>query len=93
MEVDRILQSSRGKCTIVTDNLWYGKYLTRQISEMISSLPSHLFHLRCISSSSFSIELQADWQVEYTEDYATLYEGVPGAAAGHVVAASSYFDR
>lgn len=71
-------------CTIVTDNLWYGKLLIRLLSGM-SALTLH-------SIDSFD-QSKSNWQVEYEVDGYILWVGEPGSEAGHVVSSSSYFDR
>lgn len=77
----RIL-SDQGQLTIVTDNLWYGRLLLKQIYE---DPPESLYNINTSKRSN--------WLVTERIGLWSLYEGVPGSAAGHVVEASSYFDR
>lgn len=80
-EMYRILQPG-GMLTIVTDNLWYGKLLTRivQASSLI---------FECVQPNATNTQ----WVSKYSESEITLWVGTPGVEAGHVVSASSYFDR
>jgi len=70
-----------GILTIVTDNLWYGRLLVRQVAG-----DPKVAALRCLS-------VGADWAVRERVGWCVLYEGHPGTRGGHVVRASSYFDR
>lgn len=95
----RIL-STEGTLTIVTDNLWYGKLLTRQVDAMNDG-SSLLFTTVSANDQSAtkkrrndgSSESSSAWKVKFESGQTTLYVGVPGPLAGHMVQASSYFDR
>jgi hypothetical protein len=84
-EVDRLLVEN-GMCTIVTDNLWYGKFLCRLIGTQLS------LKLRSLSSKDSKL-INSSWIVQHDSDNCVLWVGEPGHEAGHIVDASSYFDR
>ena len=79
-EAERILTRD-GTITVVTDNLWYGKFLLRQLSAPGSS-----------SLPLISVQLPQR-QVLEEQGGIRLYVGQPGRDCGHVSDASSYFDR
>lgn len=94
MEAARILKPG-GSLTIVTDNQWYGRLLTRLVAHI--SLEAYSEHGAVSANDAYALQsaskLSADWAVHESEGDVSLYVGKPGAAAGHVVEASSYFDR
>lgn len=73
--------SNGGLITIVTDNVWYGKFLIKLLSTHSHDIPL----VSRQEDESFSV-------CERIDDF-VLYSGKPGASGGHVVDASSYFDR
>eukprot|EP00428_Durinskia_dybowskii_P077638 CAMPEP_0170356704 /NCGR_PEP_ID=MMETSP0117_2-20130122/1315_1 /TAXON_ID=400756 /ORGANISM="Durinskia baltica, Strain CSIRO CS-38" /LENGTH=720 /DNA_ID=CAMNT_0010610821 /DNA_START=174 /DNA_END=2332 /DNA_ORIENTATION=- len=100
VEATRILKPN-GMLTIVTDNLWYGRLLMRLVAAMpLNAFGEDAATAFCLQSvappaaSQKSEEaLESTWEAQETEGGVALYVGKPGAAAGHVVEASSYFDR
>lgn len=99
----RIL-SDDGILTIVTDNLWYGKLLTRQVDEMndggsllFTTMPYVAEGIsnkkRKHADTNDKSTLSSSWKVKFDSGKTNLYVGVPGPLAGHTVQASSYFDR
>lgn len=102
MEANRILKKG-GTFTIVTDNQWYGKFLMRQLGALINSSESQSqkqskskdagFQLRSLARSD--VGASDEWTVHDSipEGRVFLFVGRPGPHAGHVVDASSYFDR
>ena len=104
LEACRILKPN-GMLTIVTDNLWYGRLLMRLVGNI--SLSAYTDNSAsgqqqqqtplCLHSASAPITavpgLESEWSVQETENGVALYVGKPGAAAGHIAEASSYFDR
>lgn len=87
--------------TIVTDNLWYGRLLMRLVAAMpLTSFGDDSASAFCLqsvappaASQKSEHSLESFWEAQETEGGVALYVGKPGAAAGHVVEASSYFDR
>jgi hypothetical protein len=94
MEVSRILAKS-GMLTIVTDNLWYGKFLTRLIAGLAScGLKSvDLQKKNSKKNKDKGKSPDGEWSVLEEQGGVTLYVGKPGIESGHVADASSYFDR
>eukprot|EP01038_Epipyxis_sp_PR26KG_P016761 gene16761-22933_t len=109
IEASRILRM-KGIFTIVTDNLWYGKFLLRIISSLISQnklLPNNekSFVLKSLllneitnyynsnSNNNNNNLNESQWVLLDAEEGVSLYVGKPGYLAGHIVEASSYFDR
>lgn len=108
MEANRILKIG-GTFTIVTDNQWYGKFLMRQLGGLITTTESQVsskaksvksplkedasFHLRSLTRRD--VAAADEWTVHDSipEGKVFLFVGRPGSHAGHVVEASSYFDR
>jgi pentatricopeptide repeat protein len=88
-EISRILRAD-GLITILTDNLWYARYLMREISS--SSFPTTLSSVELQRKDSPSEEVQ-EWQFLEESKGVHLYQGKPGLSGGHVVDSSSYFDR
>lgn len=84
-----------GLFTLLTDNVWYGKLLLRTLAGLSVSHP-HLEASFCnaLPASSASSEGgEEKTEVELQLSGLTLYKGKPGPASGHLVQASSYFDR
>ncbi len=110
MEAARILKPG-GTLTIVTDNLWYGRLLTRLVANItleaysahgevaahaaygLQSAPAPVHRAAASAAAGKDGPLASEWTVQESEGDVVLYVGKPGAAAGHVVEASSYFDR
>lgn len=91
MDVSRILVMD-GILTIVTDNLWYGKFLMRSIST-ISSSGLVSVDLQKKNSKKKDNDNKGEWNILEEQGGITLYVGKPGIESGHVADASSYFDR
>ncbi len=72
--------------TIVTDNAWYGKFLCRLLSSQST------LRLRSLTTHD-GARINSSWLVHHHVDNFTLWVGDPGKEAGHMVDASSYFDR
>ena len=85
-----------GILTIVTDNLWYGKFLMRSIATISSSGLTSV-NLQKKNSKKKKDNNDKDYKGEWTilkeQGGVTLYVGKPGIESGHVADASSYFDR
>ena len=77
------LQTS-GMMTIVTDNLWYARFLMRQLGG--APHPRSLVNVEIGGGSGGLKESE-------TESGYSVYVGKPDASCGHSVDASSYFDR
>lgn len=77
-----------GLFTLLTDNVWYGKLLLRTVANM--SLSARSF---CNALPESSPNGNGPVEVEMQVSGLTLYRGKPGPESGHVVDASSYFDR
>jgi len=94
MDVSRILVMD-GILTIVTDNLWYGKFLMRSIAAAISScgLLSVDLQKKNSNKKKDNSNSNKEWSVLEEHEGVTLYVGKPGIESGHVADASSYFDR
>jgi hypothetical protein len=94
-EASRILKTDGGTFTIVTDNLWYGKFLMRSVAALQMANQGNgsqsAFQLRSLSLSECA--KGDDWKIQDSDGNVTLFVGRPGPNAGHVVDASSYFDR
>jgi hypothetical protein len=100
VEACRILKPG-GVLTIVTDNLWYGRLLLR----IVAGTPTSAYTAESDGRVAFALQtvpapsgnqagaLESQWAVQDSEGAEALFVGKPGAAAGHVVEASSYFDR
>lgn len=78
MEAVRILRVG-ALFTILTDNHWFAQFLLRFLQESAGQLALRSKHLKVKGGESAG--------------GFTLFEGAPGAEAGHIVQASSYFDR
>jgi len=92
-DVGRILTKG-GMLTIVTDNLWYGKFLMRLISGIASSgLKSVDLHKKNSKIKDKHKSPEGEWKVLEEQGGVALYVGKPGIESGHVADASSYFDR
>jgi len=81
-EISRVLIIG-GVIAVLTDNQWYGKLLIRQLAN--AAMEGQSFGLVSVTSSEGKV---ADTSGAYT-----LYKGSPGTSCGHMVEASSYFDR
>ena len=116
VEANRILKPG-GTMTIVTDNLWYGRFLVRMLSNMSNadfqspsavaggSAGSAAFTLQSVpvpvsvpsgkakTAGANATTLVSEWKQQECEGSYLLFVGKPGAAAGHIAEASSYFDR
>ena len=106
MEMNRILQKN-GIFTIVTDNLWYGKFLIKIIAKLQKDKSKFRLKSLCAideSNNSHNDSYnnnnninnngnQSNWKILEQEEEVYLLEGKPGTAAGHMAEASSYFDR
>eukprot|EP00746_Dinoflagellata_sp_MGD_P146535 gnl/MRDRNA2_/MRDRNA2_78993_c0_seq1.p1 gnl/MRDRNA2_/MRDRNA2_78993_c0~~gnl/MRDRNA2_/MRDRNA2_78993_c0_seq1.p1 ORF type:complete len:700 (-),score=131.11 gnl/MRDRNA2_/MRDRNA2_78993_c0_seq1:34-2133(-) len=77
-EVSRILRP-RGTFTILSDNLWYSRFLLKTLAGLESGL---FCEGRCHKKKN----------VNKREGQFTLFEGKPGSEYGHTATASSYFD-
>lgn len=88
-EISRVLKFD-GLLTILTDNLWYARFLLREISS--SSFPSNLSSVE-LQPEQIPAKSCQDWSVFETQRGVHLYKGKPGILGGHVVDSSSYFDR
>jgi hypothetical protein len=73
-------------CTIVTDNSWYGKFLCRLLSTHST------LRMRSLTSKDSTL-INPSWSIHHEVDNFVLWVGEPGKEAGHIVDASSYFDR
>lgn len=99
MEACRILEPE-GVFTIVTDNAWYGRLLMRLVSNIAFAAyadpaggADYCLQTVVPNAAKKVGAHVCEWQVQDSEGDVTLYVGKPGAAAGHVTDASSYFDR
>jgi hypothetical protein len=92
IEANRILVSG-GMFTIVTDNLWYGRLLLRIIGSLKSDDDEFGLSSYKHKKKSKNISISNDWIIKEEELGISLFVGIPGIEAGHVVQASSYFDR
>ena len=70
----------------------YGRLLLRQLADDQRLLPQ-LLSVAPGQSEKGEGGGRARWTVQEAEARWTLYEGKPGRRAGHIVDASSYFDR
>lgn len=84
-EAERVL-AENGMCTIVTDNVWYGKFLCRLLSTQTSLC------LRSLTAKDATL-INPSWLIHHEVENFVLWVGEPGKEAGHGVDASSYFDR
>lgn len=94
-EANRILRTDGGMLTIVTDNLWYGRFLMRQVAGLQAKSGNTATSWRSMSLTSArnAGATHDEWRVQESDGEVNLFVGRPGIAAGHVVDASSYFDR
>jgi len=81
-QVARVLQPG-GQVTIVTDNVWYARFLVR----LLGTAP----HPRALAG----VEIDAKTGCKSVEEEGgyKVYLGKPGSFCGHTIDASSYFDR
>eukprot|EP01041_Mallomonas_annulata_P001445 gene1445-2782_t len=110
LEMTRVLKPT-GRLTVVTDNLWYGKLLVRQLAQYpskialksVSATPTKS-NLNSKSTSNHKLSKNNStrnsssssnktWRIKEQVGNWMLYEGNPGTDGGHIVHASSYFDR
>ena len=82
MEISRILKYG-GFLTILTDNRWYGLYILRSLGSFSSA----------IQLRSMAVPASSNTSIIDTAGEFHLYSGLPNESIGHVVTASSYFDR
>lgn len=98
------LMRPNGLLTVYTDNLWYGKLLTRQLGASIgdaskTSMKSKnrvdmVRQMRSITMDQVKkFEYEGSWNEEFVYQNVVLFKGSPGKQCGHFVDASSYFDR
>lgn len=106
LEAWRVLQPG-GLLTILTDNLWYGKLVARILSEQKGptwrSLVQKVNLVKGNGKKKYfdgeaapeetAVASATPWKAVQTSGSIVLYEGEPGAQAGHATQASSYFDR
>jgi len=105
LQANRLLEPG-GLFTIVTDNLWYGRMLMRLVASI--SVEGYLLQSEDLPEAQPSDKAGktskgkqeetggtagCDWRLQESENGVNLFTGTPGARAGHVVDASSYFDR
>ena len=131
------LMKTGGLLTIFTDNLWYGKLLTRQLGASVfgsfngnfnnknkkngisetkqknknknkqqistdtftsdtgdddddnNSIAMHSLTMEYIQRHQF----EGTWEEEFVYQSVVLFKGSPGKECGHIIEASSYFDR
>ena len=96
MDVSRILAKG-GMLTIVTDNIWYGKFLMRLIAGLAScglkSVDLQKRNSKKAKDEDKGKSPHGEWSILEEQGGITLYVGKPGIESGHVADASSYFDR
>ena len=83
-----------GLITIMTDNLWYAKYLLKEFS--LSSFTNELSSIDLLSDNNLTNKQSNNSNNYQKLDEAHgihLYSGLPDETCGHVIQASSYFDR
>lgn len=81
-QVARVLQPG-GQITIVTDNVWYARFLVR----LLGTAP----HPRALTG--VELDPKSGCKTVEEEGGYKVYLGKPGNSCGHAVDASSYFDR
>lgn len=130
-EIGRILKPG-GIVTVVTDNLWYGRFLLNdfaneesiadsvnydgkthikfdessdedeveqdqeiKLNEKASAKTNFLVSKTLEEGSKFSKDKfnPSIWEIEEEANGFMLFKGSPGVGAGHIISASSYFDR
>lgn len=90
-ETTRIMKIN-GLITIVTDNSWYAKFLMRQLSSVIRSIGLTSVNLQR-NKSNKNDKNNTEWEIYDSDETINVYVGKPGTECGHVIDASSYFDR
>ena len=91
-ETTRIMKIN-GLITIVTDNSWYAKFLMRQLSPIIRSIGLISVNLQRNKSNKNDKNNNTEWEIYDSDEAINVYVGKPGVECGHVIDASSYFDR
>uniref|UniRef100_A0A7S2TWL8 Uncharacterized protein n=1 Tax=Lotharella oceanica TaxID=641309 RepID=A0A7S2TWL8_9EUKA len=81
------MKPKTGRLTIVTDNLWYGRFLLQTLNQMIRGRRKHHLFIPAELTTTEEHE-EKDRAGRFV-----LWSGAPGPWCGHPVAASSYFDR
>jgi tRNA G46 methylase TrmB len=86
VQCEGLLERAPGACiTVLTDNLWYGRFLINMLNANAASVPLTSFHSAASVAAGSVCEAANDFLL-----YSEAPLGLQGAA---VVEASSYFDR
>jgi len=89
--IHRIL-CSEGRLTLVTDNLWYGQLLLQIVAHLHREEKGDE-KTKYFGSVPLDISASSGRRVQEQCSGFKLYVGAPGLECGHIVSASSYFDR